>query len=122
MFCGERFYAVGFLSAPKPYRFSPGDRTGFGQAFTIRAAMQLLTPPVRIASHNATEADRFLSVGPATDQVGVDLTTPLPSQGYASVPAFQEKEFVSSGGEPHLPGAFPKRFLTPGHCHYHQIF
>ena len=35
MFCGERFYAVGSLSAPKPYRFSPGDRTGFGPAFTL---------------------------------------------------------------------------------------
>ena len=34
MFCGEKLYAIGSASPAKPYRFSSGDRTGFGPAFT----------------------------------------------------------------------------------------
>ena len=34
MFCAEMFHAVGPQGFSKPYRFSPGGRTGFGPAFT----------------------------------------------------------------------------------------
>ena len=36
MFCAEMFHAVGPQGFSKPYRFSPGGRTGFGPAFTMR--------------------------------------------------------------------------------------
>ena len=35
MFCAEMFHAVGPQGFSKPYRFSPGGRTGFGPAFTL---------------------------------------------------------------------------------------